>query len=619
MKKTINLRTILIFISGILIALTAFISPTLFVKAAKDYRFTIQNYDVIYDINSDRSMTVTENITILYQGANSTGFYRDIPINDKELVKKVSVYEIINGVESQVAYYKEDYEGFYSLSIGDYSIKTGQTHEYKIVFDYAITRPKNDDAIFLNAIGYGWDCEIYDVDITLNLPEGLNAEKTKYYVGNTFTDSNDYTYNNNAIYAHVDHLAKETGVTFDLYFESGILSTYFDFTPYYFVIAGLVILVIVIALKFLKFTQLPITPVVNFTAPDEMDPLVMGKYIDNHVSPEDITSLIYYWASKGYLQINLDNPNDPILIQNVSALPMHLPQHQITTFNSLFSSGSVVQISSLANKFYVTIDSVTRQVNTAISGLYTKSSSSAALLFSLIGAVFISLVPVIATYISYGSFKESLSCFFMIIPALLVYAIAERTFRHKHKYSKNKLVGGFIGAAVVAAVCTAFYVIYVNILEYHVIDTIPLVLTSMLGFASVIISATFIERSEDYTKILNNVVGFKNFILYAEKDRLEAMLEADPQLYYHVLPYANVLGVTDIWEDKFKDLTLTPPTWLVSNGVYTSSYYRAAIFSRAIRTSNASMFRTMSSRPSPKGGSGFGGRGGRGGFGGGGG
>ena len=60
--------------------------------------------------------------------------------------------------------------------------------------------------------------------------------------------------------------------------------------------------------------------VVNITAPDEMDPMKMGKWIDGAVNNEDITSMIYYFANKGYLKIDLTDEDDPKLISLLSRL-----------------------------------------------------------------------------------------------------------------------------------------------------------------------------------------------------------------------------------------------------------------------------------------------------------
>ena len=57
------------------------------------------------------------------------------------------------------------------------------------------------------------------------------------------------------------------------------------------------------------------------------------------------------------------------------------------------------------------------------------------------------------------------------------------------------------------------------------------------------------------------VIGFRNFIEGAEKNRLEALLDEDPDYFYNTLPYAQALGVTKKWIDKFDGITIQPPTF----------------------------------------------------------
>ena len=58
------------------------------------------------------------------------------------------------------------------------------------------------------------------------------------------------------------------------------------------------------------------------------------------------------------------------------------------------------------------------------------------------------------------------------------------------------------------------------------------------------------------------------------------MLEENPELYYKVLPYAQVLGVTDEWEEKFAALTIEPPSWCVG---YRMTVFDHMVFHRCMR------------------------------------
>ena len=101
----------------------------------------------------------------------------------------------------------------------------------------------------------------------------------------------------------------------------------------------------------------------------------------------------------------------------------------------------------------------------------------------------------------------------------------------------------------------------------------------------------------------------------AEKERLEALLEDDPYYFYNTLPYAQVLGVTKKWIDKFDGISMKQPDY------YDTYYPMRDIY--AINMLNSSLSNVTStvsqSAYSPSSSDGFGGGGFSGGGGGGGG
>ncbi len=86
----------------------------------------------------------------------------------------------------------------------------------------------------------------------------------------------------------------------------------------------------------------------------------------------------------------------------------------------------------------------------------------------------------------------------------------------------------------------------------------------MLVTLIAIIAGFLSQRTSYGQRITEEVLGFKRFIEVAEKDRLEALIEEDPAYFYHILPYAQVFGLTKVWTDKFADILLPAPDWYVS-------------------------------------------------------
>jgi len=115
-------------------------------------------------------------------------------------------------------------------------------------------------------------------------------------------------------------------------------------------------------------------------------------------------------------------------------------------------------------------------------------------------------------------------------------------------------------------------------------------------------------------KALGKIRGFEEFLMRAEKDRLERM--NDPNLFEKYLPYAIALGVTERWAKAFEGIYQEAPRWYVSGSGIDS--FRPAAFHRSLDSALSTMSGAMYAAPRSSG-SGFSGGGSSGGGGGGGG
>ena len=510
------------------------------------------------------------------------------------------------------------------MDIGDSRYKVGRSESYRITYDYNITNSIVKDGMLpLNPIGFGWECDMYDCNVTLKLPDGYQSAKCyKGLSGTSKTyDFEEGVENGRTVLtAYAEHLKDYEGITFNVNFNDGAISPYTDFTPYWFVLAAAVVLVLLIVVKFLGVNKSALTPVVNFEAPTGIDPLMMGKLIDNRVDKEDITSMIFYWADKGYLKINFEENADPTLIRIIQTLPEDAPEYEKVMFYNLFKDGETVKPSQLANRFYRTVDRVTSLVNSESKGLYSSVSMTVSVIFAVIVALLLCAAPVVIAFLGISHKLFLYAAFFALVPAFLIYVVSQSTVYNKLKFTKKNKI---IISLVIAAICLVFVACYVFFVPTSILGYLPKALLCVLCVAIVAPSVTVITRTDEYTEKLNQIVGFKQFILLAEKDKLEAMLEDDPQYYYHVLPYAQVLGVSDKWENKFRDIAVQPPLWATSSTLDTILQFH--ILNSMIRRSTVKMSNGLVSRPSSSGmngggrgigggfsGGGFGGGGGRG-------
>lgn len=633
--KTIKKTTLRLAaaITVVIVAVICFIfsSGSTSVAHASDYRYEFESYSVTYDIRGDRTMDVRLDVTVKLLGWDSTGIIYDIPVNAGDRVRNLKAYSLVNGKTADLEYSIENDDGdFVSVYLDDYTKKHGQTKSYRVEYEYAITQPKSKNEIYLNAIGFGSDAVINDAQVVINLPEGFQSAKCFVGRAGVTDEYNGYEIGGDKITLSVDRLDTHNGVTFSLAFADGALSTKTDMTPYWIIIAACAVFAVIFALKFLVFNKNDLTPVPCFSVPvnppemvggeksavyddptREMDPLIMGKLIDNKVDSSDVTSLLYYWANKGYIKINMENQKDIVLIRIYNTLPEGTPNYQKTMYYSLFDKSEIVHVNSLTNKFYTTVEKVTKEVNTENGKLYDGKSMAVAIAFALFGALALCLTPIFTAIFSINRHLLLIAPLFMVIPAFAVFALTQ-TIKYKTlKFKKSKLIGFYCLVGLLALLFSALYIILV---PSYVMEALPKFLLAAISFAIVMLSVSLINRTEEYGARLNRIVGFKEFIETAEKDKLETMLESNPEFYYNILPYAIVLGVSDVWADKFKGLTMEPPQW--ATGDFTDTVFSVMLFNSLMRNVNANMVTTFLSRPSSGGSSGF--HGSFGGFGGGG-
>jgi uncharacterized membrane protein len=81
-----------------------------------------------------------------------------------------------------------------------------------------------------------------------------------------------------------------------------------------------------------------------------------------------------------------------------------------------------------------------------------------------------------------------------------------------------------------------------------------------------------IKRTKRGTELFGRVLGLREFILHAEMDRLKAMVDENPDLFYHVLPYAYAMNMTDVWSHHFKNLNIPAPSWYIGHDPVWSVY-----------------------------------------------
>lgn len=585
-----------------------------------DNGYSMANVRITVDASAgDRSMLITEEYTFDFY-ESSHGFYRDIPVNSGERIRDVKVTDISNFGNV----YKVLHEGsdIVRIRVGSASSYINGSNKRATISYKMITPPHADypDALVLNVIGQGWSCNILSADIKVILPAETNQTPRYYYgewgstsdaVADGMVSVNPESGKKEYTFSVIEPLSAYNGLTVYYFMPEGTFKSYKDNYIWALIIAGVVILAVSLLLKFTLGSNMALTPVINYYPPKHpdagekdlpIDPVDMGFLIDNSCEGSDVTSLIFYFASKGYLNIiepeSDDNKSKSFKLVKVCDLPEGLPEYQYTFFNRIFSGKrKSVTVSELTNKTYTAVSSVQTQIKSKYRGkLYSRKAKAASICMSLLSVLFafLSVFLLCKRMISSYNYVAGIVAVF---PAVITYLGMSYVVFNWHKMGKAKRITLITVFCIVAAILSAILVL----VTYRDLVTLPeiTVITATVALNSAI--APFIaRRTEFYNQELNEILGFKEFLQTAEKDRLETLLEENPQYYYDILPYANVLGVSDIWQNKFEGLTLEPPTY------YRGGVFVFATFNSHYRHSYRAYSAAAVSRPSSSSGSGGG-------------
>lgn len=595
-----NLGKTIVFIAvAVLILLiglfgAAFAKPKTLTASATEWdgKIEILKLDVDMVIREDRQIEVSQSIKVKFNNSTDSMFYQSLPLEGDRY------YDIVATCPGNSAFYYEVADNPYMDDFIDINciggVYNGAVWTYNISYKMEIAIDDVENGMIIDVVGFGSSVPLHDVSVTMHFPSAVQS--VKGYVGGYGSASgwgnavHTLSADKKTLEIHADVLELAFNDTFYEYMAKGITVEFAmaegalqDFTTtriftkdlWKILLGGLAVIVAAILLtQFTKKNNEPI-PVIHMTPPKDMDPLLLGKSLDSNVDNEDLTSMIYYFAEKGYLKIDFTDEDDPLLIQCAVALAPDTPIYQQTLFNGLFAAATLnangfktIRVSQLVHKYYYATETAKAQVP-SVKNMYDKKSLFGFIFGSLLGGAFGFLACLLLGLGIGGGYTYTLgAAFFVPILFISLLEYSRENYRYKWKQSKRTWIR--ILEYVIAIV---FTLIFAGFFARHIMTPAEKIVICVFAFACVFITHRALSRDEGYLQLLGDILGFKDFITVTEEDKIKFMLEEDPHLYYHILPYAQVLGVTDEWEKKFEKITLEPPQWYVGPSYDTFQYY----------------------------------------------
>jgi len=529
--------------------------------------YYFERFDVEIKINSDYTFEVTENLTVEFNDERH-GIYRNLPNYwGEDRIK----YKNIKVEGAPVKVLKEEYQT--SLRIGDADVYINGTQHYKI--SYTIHLPKDSnptmDSIYMNVIGF--DHSVYTMNSSIKItmpirtvPDYLNVF-SGYYYDEAASNKVEFIYSSRkTLYIDtVKPLEPYEGITIKIDLEEGyfkdVKNPFFiddfmrSYLPMLFVLTGLILWVIFGRDK-------KIIPPVEINPPD-LSPVEAGFIIDGEVDGDDVAAMLIYWASIGFLKIEESKKKNSYRFYKLKDIEDR-PKYEKTLFNALFKETDTTE--------YITSSTVKSRMaskghsfKTKVSNKYKKGAKKLITAKSLSFSNFVMFLA----YLCFGLIGFFIALREGVITAMFLTAFTLIPFTFLQIWLKNILTyrrkrrGGKTAIRVIIYSLVVF-IVWLIVIGIASETSLSFEHASIMFLGSIflIIVSYFTQQMSEYGhEKYERVLGFRHFMLTAEKDWLERLAKDDPEFFYDRLPYALVLGVSKVWIGKFANAVTSPPSW----------------------------------------------------------
>ena len=598
--------------------------------------FDTTSFDVKVNVQQDNSAYITENI-----GVDITepmhGIYRYIPLTNDVTYKDDDGNVLKSGTVSMkvedISVTKDKYDvstelGNKVIRIGDEDVTIDGLKDYELSYRVRFYDDGIDayDSFYYNVLPFDWETPIDESTITVVMPKKVKKDDIKIAVGSGGGKSElvdwDLEGGKTITIRANEQLPAGTGITIGIklpegYFTGEMTHRFSDLL----MTAAAIVAALGMLLLWFRFGRDPKSiQTVEFYPPEGITSADAGYIIDGTVDKEDVVSLMFYLAQQGCISIEEQGKKD-FVIHKTGELPPTAKNYEQVFFEGLFAGGSEsVRLSSLKEDFYDTFQATKEMIEQGFKKRKNRIFPSSASWTRLAVAGVTILAFAVIGFMAFRSYSSTM----MVVgtgAALLLTLIAgfKGVRVQDRKYTKGKfsrVIHSLISLALVAGA---------GAIMWFVSDGSFSGLVMKAGFIALVVCSYFAmrymqSRTKYGAEMLGKLLGFREFIRVAEKDRLEMLVEQNPQYYYDILPYAYVLGLSKKWAQKFEDIAIEQPDWYVSRSG--PDMFNTFVFYNMCNSFSSRAGATISVPPaSESGGGSFGGGGfsGGGGFGGGGG
>ena len=510
MKKIMRLvlaLTVLVFSFGLVLT-----------KTSADETLKATNVRVEIMVNENNVYEITETIDIEFATPHH-GIIRSIP-TDNSVYRQDGSYShnhaIISSIETNVDNSVTFEYDSCNVRMGSADVLVEGSQRYILSYKYEIGNDewKGGDEFYFNIIGDSWDYDIEHLQVIIHFPKDFDMNRfgvTHGYPGSTdYHDVMEKREDNTVYLEYFETLKPGEAFTVRCEFEEGYFKKVWpvrSILTCVFAAVQAIVLTFINRRNYVRHGKpdVVVTPV-EFYPPEGLTPPQMYNVMYGYAGKTSINGMLLLLADKGYLKIeDIEEDNYRFVLSDKST--EGLSKEEIMYLEGLEKYAEeqddgtlIVTRDKLRHRFYRTINDISDYIRKYGMKMYEKKRW-----------IYITISVLSALHLA------------IIVPVSILISNLERYFRWYHL------------AAIGVGIVFGIYQFY--------------------------LACRYKKRTEENNKLYGRILGFKDFIEVAEKDRIIMLVEENPNYFYDILPYAYALGITDFWISRFADIAIPPVSW----------------------------------------------------------
>lgn len=565
--------------------------PKAYAYSEKDENVKYESVEKTIEVSDKKVCTVVETITVRYQRPNiNVGLSRNVSrlnkitriVDGKKYVRKTISGFALKSVtmDGKDEYnFVEKTEDYYYINTGaDGDYKAGR-HIYRIEYDYDLGEDfisAFDDFTF-DVMDYGFRGEVESFSATVTLPFAFNEARLSFRTNSMKTvsmrEANAEVYGN-IFRCSLSGLAAKQGLTVQLILPNKYFDTeYLVKTSYKAAAALLILCMAAVGVIFIVVhlrNKANTVPTVEYYPPEGFSPIDVAKVVRGKIKPSDFAALAVYWESLGYIKIEFRSKQQLVLkrikdmpkkkrttAQNAAHTPYSYDEEQ-KYFKAIFKDGN--EFDTKSRKDVAALRKIRQKAKEVYEvNPYRPFMTAQGIILKAVIHL-LSLAPA-AMLLCINSTLEGAEALILLLPmifplaAMLIVCYLDLP----------------VGARIMLFVCMGGIPLFGLIMNYmFVYDSFRLIYLALIFMAAgnMILPKFLYVRTQENSRLMGKIEGFRHFLLTAELPRMEALLDENPEYFYNVLPYCYVLGITKKMQARFAALNVE----LSSGGASMSGY-----------------------------------------------